>query len=287
MYCISTKRTVLLGCILLIAVSTVWSYPEAYSSSQQTMKLATWNIRIFSNTSRDDDELRAICNIAKDYDFLAIVELRDEQILQRMVTMLNDEFGRSYVYEFSPAVDIERYAFLYDPSFITCVQAGQLYPDDFFFRKPYYATFKAGNFDFTIIVIHIIWGDSVSQRRAEINRLADVYTAIQDSDPNENDVILVGDFNRDPDDDLAWGPFNAIPGIYMRFSLPDKSMIWDSHLYDNIIYQIDYVTEHAPAQEIVYFDELYYQNDDDAANLAVSDHRPCIGEFYIDAVDDD
>jgi hypothetical protein len=38
------------------------------------ISIATFNIRIFSNNSRDDEELLQICNILKEFDFIAIQE---------------------------------------------------------------------------------------------------------------------------------------------------------------------------------------------------------------------
>ena len=47
------------------------------------LKLAAWNIRIMSNKSRTDAELKAIARTLADYDFIAISELRDEVVLKR------------------------------------------------------------------------------------------------------------------------------------------------------------------------------------------------------------
>ena len=66
-------------------------------------------------------------------------------------------------------------------------------------REPFFAKFKAGNFDFYVISIHIIWGDSVTERRAEVLLLDDVYLSVQNMDA-ENDIILMGDFNLSPTD---------------------------------------------------------------------------------------
>lgn len=271
------------------------------------LKMASWNIRVFSD-SRTDEQLRSICRVAKNFDFIAIQELRDENVLQRMVAMLKNEFGRSYSYELSPYVGYyeamargydesvlseaergnqELYAFLYDKSFIRVVERGKLFPDSTFFRRPYYATFRAGSFDFTTIVIHVIWGNSVENRRKEIRRLAHVYQTIQDSAPHENDVILMGDFNREPDDDLAWGNIKSISGMIHLFNVPEKSMIWDSNLYDNLWFQGQYVKEFTLDRGIVRFDESDFGNNDQKASLDVSDHRPVWGLFRITGTDDD
>ena len=47
-----------------------------------TFRLAAWNIRIFSNGSRNNAELHHIAKVLIDYDFIAIVELRDETVLK-------------------------------------------------------------------------------------------------------------------------------------------------------------------------------------------------------------
>ena len=64
-----------------------------------------------------------------------------------------------------------------------------------FLREPYGATFKIGNFDFTFVLAHTIYGNNVSQRKAENMKMIDVYHYFQDRDFKENDVIIAGDFN--------------------------------------------------------------------------------------------
>ena len=46
---------------------------------------------------------------------------------------------------------------------------GQIWLDtnDEFIREPFYASFKIGQFDFTLIAIHVIFGDSIGDRREE------------------------------------------------------------------------------------------------------------------------
>ncbi len=46
-----------------------------------TFRLAAWNIRIFSDGSRNDDELHHIAKVLIRYDFITIVELKDEAVL--------------------------------------------------------------------------------------------------------------------------------------------------------------------------------------------------------------
>lgn len=97
-----------------------------------------------SNKSRTDAELKQIARTLADYDFIAIVELRDEAVLKRTQKILA-QMGKSYQYQFSPAVGRgvkERYAFLYKSNVVSVVRVGELYPDmadskDNFARDPF------------------------------------------------------------------------------------------------------------------------------------------------------
>ena len=261
---------------------------------QSELKLAAWNIRIMSDNSRTDAELEAIARTLVDYDFIAIVELRDEVVLKRTQEILS-QMGKAYQYQLSPAVGRgvkERYAFLYREDLVDVVEQGELYPDaadgiDNFSRDPYWATFRAGEFDFSVIAVHVIWGDTVGPRKAEVRALADVYRYVQEANGVEEDVLLVGDFNRNPNDAEAYSPIMAIPSMTRLFDLPQKSHIRDSSLYDNIFFQTDFVTEYLGISGIDKFDETDFGNDDKAANLAVSDHRPVWAVFGTNLEDDD
>ena len=134
--------------------------------------------------------------------------------------------------------------------------------------------------------MHVIWGDTVNQRQREVQELANVYQAVQAADDAEQDVILLGDFNRNPDDQSAYGPLLSIRSMGHLFQLPQKSHIKDTSLYDNIFFQTNHVTEYTGESGIERFDEAHFGNDDAAASLAVSDHRPVWGTFRIDTDDD-
>ena len=263
-------------------------------SRRSELKLAAWNIRIFSDRSRNDAELHKIAQTLIDYDFIAISELRDERVLKRVQRILSAA-GAEYGYLMSEPVGREgsphreRYAFLYYKGLVSVVKDGELYPDaadgkDDFVRDPYWATFRAGKFDFSVIAVHVVWGDAVAGRRAEIMELAEVYEYVQEANGAEDDVLLVGDFNREPDDTIAYSNLMALPSMTQLFQLPQKSHIRDSSLYDNIFFQTGCVTEYLGSYGIDKFDETDFGNDDKAANLAVSDHRPVWAVFRIDGL---
>ena len=163
-----------------------------------TVSIAAWNIRIFSDNSRDDQELMMIADILVNYDFIAIVEVRDERVLMRTESLLQG-MGRDYDYLISPPVGAtvkERYAFLFDSERVNVIEDGEVFPDpnDVFLREPYYATFRAGLFDFTAIATHVVYGKLVGPRQKEVQELAKVFQAVQSADASEQDVILLGRF---------------------------------------------------------------------------------------------
>jgi hypothetical protein len=129
-------------------------------------------------------------------------------------------------------------------------------------------------------------GKSVAKRRREIQEFADLYNFVQDSNGAEEDVILFGDFNRNPDDGIAYQPLKRISGMINLFQLPKKSHIKDTSLYDNIFFQSIHVTEYTGKSGIDHFDETDFGNNDKAASLAVSDRRPVWADFRTDKDDD-
>ena len=131
-----------------------------------------------------------------------------------------------------------------------------------------------------------IYGDRKAERRAEAELLDEVYAAVQDADPLEQDVILLGDFNLPPED-AAFADLKAIlePLITgTRYTTISENAM---SLYDNIWFDPAFVSEYDGQNGVEDFDVTVFDNDDKAASLAVSDHRPVWATFRMDGVDDD
>ena len=71
-----------------------------------------------------------------------------------------------------------------------------------------------------------------------------MYRYVQEANGIEDDVLLVGDFNRNPTDTESYHPIMTIPSMTRLFDFPQKSHISDSSLYDNIFFQKNHVTEY-------------------------------------------
>ncbi len=252
-----------------------------------TITITTFNIRIFSNNSRDESELYHICNLIKEFDFIAIQEVRDTKILDRTISMLKNQFDLDYKYLASPKIGRkvkEIYAFLYRTDKVEYLEESYVVGDekDLFIREPFFAKFKAGNFDFYVISIHIIWGDSIAERRAEALLLDDVYLSVQNMDA-ENDILLMGDFNLGPDDKGFLELLEISDMIYVNEKIPTSIK---DRLYDNIFFQSNFTQEFTGKYGVMKFDEQLFGNDDKKASLMVSDHRPLWAVFDV-SLDDD
>ncbi|MCF7944466.1 MAG: endonuclease/exonuclease/phosphatase family protein [Spirochaetia bacterium] len=259
--------------------------PSANSAvDDDLLHFATWNVRILSDNSRDDEELKLIAGIMDNYEFIAVQELRDTKVLDRLMAMLPE----SYTYIASDPVGRgvkELYAYIYNSQVVSHSDSSYLYDDskDIFIREPYIADFQAGEFDFTVITMHSIYGDSISDRRMEASYMDSVILEADSRDPDEKDIILTGDFNL-PGDDHAWD----IIGYTALVSPEQKTTITDTSSYDNIWLSEEhtYSSEFHSFDTVYRFDEELFNDDDKAASLAVSDHRP-VSLFFRTNMDDD
>ncbi|MFP4365020.1 MAG: lamin tail domain-containing protein [Spirochaetia bacterium] len=267
-----SRRKIACFFLFLVIINSLFS---------EQISLASWNIRILSDNSRSDEELSMIASIARNYDFIALQEVRDEQVLRRLCAFLP-----AYSYIVSDPVGnrvTERYAYLYRTDIFRVLGTAHIYADvdDNFIREPYIAHFRAGNFDFTVVSIHVLYG-SVSQRLAEIRLLDELLADIDQYNGSENDVILLGDFNRSADDEsfqIQTHEPLIPPSVY--------TTIYDSSSYDNIWINPVETTECTGEYSVSRFDETMFGNDDSTASLHVSDHRPVSTCFITSNEDDD
>lgn len=245
--------------------------------------LASWNIRILSDNSRSDAELEEIASIIKRYDIVAIQEVRDTDVLDRLKRILGEEWNYIASEPVGRGVK-ELYAFLYRQDIITPLSPVRTIQDpyDVFIREPAVASFCAASFDFTLVSIHVIFGDSASDRRAEIAYLDDVVELVDAQNGSEQDVILLGDFNMNAEDP-SW-EMTGYKNIIQPYQL---TTITDTSSYDNIWLPYDdtYESEFIHAIEIYRFDEIAFSDNDALASLTCSDHRP-ISALFSDTDDD-
>src|SRR5437764_8966484 len=140
-----------------------------------TVRLATWNLRQFSD--RPNIDLRGIASIIRDshFDLVAIQEVKqDGEEVDHLLNVL----GTPWRGAISPMTgNHERFAFIYDGDHVTEIGRAHFIDDTdakLFDRVPFQQTFRAGNFDFTLVTVHLSYGDTQRRRREaeELSRYA-------------------------------------------------------------------------------------------------------------------
>lgn len=292
--------------ISFLIISFSWLACPVLTSSvwgNQTITIATWNIRDLSTNSRNDFELLQISYILQQYDFIAIEEVNDQEVIFRLVywlKVLDNSYGSLISPPSGTGSEKEHYAFLYRKKTIKRLGSSKLAEGDFA-RPPFIASFKAGNFDFTVISIHVCFGCNglgEEGRRLEIQRLSSLYSNLLNG--QEKDIVLMGDFNLEPNDGAflnlkTIGSTQPILTCDTDEECTQFSTTRETNLFDNMWFDRDHVREYANEDGIYDFDEELFEdpsgNSSDYreryARFAVSDHRPVWAKFRIDLIDDD
>jgi endonuclease/exonuclease/phosphatase family metal-dependent hydrolase len=180
------------------------------SQLDQTINVAIWNIREFGKVKRTLPAIHFIAEILGQFDLIALVELRkDLTDLGRVLPFLGPSWNVVYSdWIEDPGGNDERVAFLFDRRAVTfnglaaeidaprTKKAAEFLATNSFWRAPFMASFRAGNFDFIVIATHTRWGDSVTARQGELQMLADwIDVRFKSQYVEDTDLIVLGDFN--------------------------------------------------------------------------------------------
>lgn len=189
----------------LVSCATVLGLLQALvagaSTTENQVTIASWNVcNLGANTS-----VVTRAEVIRNFDIVALQEVKSPEGLGRLLACVETLTGSDWDYVPSLLVGsgkaVEYYAFIYRTDRVAYVSGSSgTYPEALptdFSREPFYATFRAGEFDFTLITVHITWSAFGSQRTAECRRLRSVWDYVQNLDQAEDDLILLGDFNRD------------------------------------------------------------------------------------------
>jgi hypothetical protein len=180
------------------------------SKLDESINIATWNIREFGKKQRSAAAIHYIAEILGQFDLIGMVELRDNlKDLGRVLEILGPYWCAVYSDMIPDAGgNRERIAFVYDKRAVVfnglAAEANEprkkkgfeYLPESSFWRSPYMASFKSGHFDFVALTTHIRWGEGEEPRRLELERLADWIEAKRQEEHREDkDLIVMGDFN--------------------------------------------------------------------------------------------
>lgn len=288
------KKSVLTIVAVVVVLSLLYLYECKRDPvpQEQSITIASWNLKNIGKTKFNDPaRIDIIINILKNYDIIAIQEVKDItlQLPQQLIDKMNMD-GSNYKVVASDRVGrnvFEQYLFVYDDDKIDAIPGTEGYgiePNDEFEREPYYAMFRAGNFDFYLFTIHT----KPSAVATEIPALRTAYIDLQNNTPDENDIILLGDFNgRAPG--VSAGSYITLDAIAqipnILFTINEETNTRGGKAYDNIIFQDNYTAEYSGSAGVSTF-WLPYGLDEDQG-FRISDHKLVWAVFNIPPTDDD
>lgn len=209
------------------------------SKLDETLNIAVWNIREFGKKKRREDSIHYLAEIVGQFDLVALVELRENlEDVARMLPILgpywrliyNDATG-------DRGGNGERIGFLYDKRAVTFngfaaeadpprfKKGNEYLPIESFWRNPYAASFRSGNFDFVAVAVHVRWGDDIEARRKEIELVAKwVKGKAKANFAEDRDLIVMGDFNIPKIDDPL---YKALLSTGMKIPKQLRTLTWE------------------------------------------------------------
>lgn len=203
------------------------------AKSATNLLIGTWNVRAFDRFSptwrskagdspiRDQSNVLAIAEVVSRFDVVAVQEVRrSSAAFLAMMNVLGGDwaFVVTDVTEGS-AGNNERLAFVFDtsrvrPSGLACelvVAPEETAPmDGQFARTPYAAGFTRGRSRFTLVTLHVVFGERPQDRVPELEAIAKWLARWSASkDPWGENLIALGDFNIDRRDDPLYRAFTS------------------------------------------------------------------------------
>jgi endonuclease/exonuclease/phosphatase family metal-dependent hydrolase len=257
-----------------------------------TIAIASYNIEVFGQKKAGNEAVMATLRaVIRQFHVVAIQEIRtqDDYFIPNFVSYINRAQGagdneRRFDYIVGPRLgnttSTEQYAFLWDAERVECSRSSHYTvgdPDNLLHREPLVATFRTRGvhpdeaFTFTLINVHV----DPDVPAAELDALAEVYRVVRRAGGNEDDVIMLGDFNAD---DAHMARLGQIPGI-MPLIRGVFTNTRQNKLLDNIIIHQPSTTEYAGRSGV--FDLVRRVNLTLDQADAVSDHFPIWAEFSV------
>lgn len=144
-----------------------------------------------------------LAKVISSFDLICLQEVMSEHGIKQVEKEVEKITGKDWDYLLSPYSVGERayreyYGFLWKKEKVKLLKDLGFYPEknkNDFTREPYGAIFKIGNMDITLVTCHLVYGDNIKERRSEADKLYDVYNYFQSINNEEQDVIILGDFN--------------------------------------------------------------------------------------------
>ena len=254
---------------LFFGLSSISSADEAY--------IASFNILRLGAAEKD---MVQTAKLLQGFDLVGLVEVINKKGIEELVDELNRQSPNTWDYHISPfSVGSSKYkeyfGYVYKKDKVKFIRSEGFYKNgkSSLLREPYGATFQIGNFDFTFVLVHTIYGNNESQRKAENYKMADVYNYFQDRDEKENDILIAGDFNLYALDESFRPLYKHADKITYAIDPAIKTTIGAkgrANSYDNFFFSQKYSQEFTGSSGALDFSE----KDPQLMRQIISDHIP-------------
>jgi endonuclease/exonuclease/phosphatase family metal-dependent hydrolase len=262
--------------IIYILISISIFSEEAYIASFNTLHLG-WS---------KEKDYKSIAEFLSLFDLIGLQEVMKKEGVKKLRAELEKSTGEEWSYLISDysvgsSKYREYYAYIWKDDKVKLINKNRgfykfsknIYNQKKYIRPPYGADFRIGEFDFTYVLCHLIYGDSINQRRAEAYRLDNVYDYFQEMDENEQDILIGGDFNLPAYDDAFKHLFSHDDEVFYSVDPVNKTTIGKNSLansYDNIFYSHKYTKEFTGNSGVIDFTQGNYME----VRKDISDHLP-------------
>jgi deoxyribonuclease-1-like protein len=258
----------------------------------RSLIIGTFNIQAFGRAKLSNpDVMQVIVAMIRRFDLIAIQEIRSTEqiIIPELVKMLN-ESGLQFDYYVGErqgyTISKEQYAYIYDTTklqllskpFIAQTQTPM-------HRAPLVAHFQSTQvpvhqaFSFILMNVHTD-PDEVDPKSGQRNELLTMKQAVDNAKaiiPNEDDIIVLGDFNAPTNYMSRLPPWFASPIYIVKEGWVTN--VRENKNYDNIVFDARYTTEYDGRCGVFNYKREYELREQDA--LQVSDHFPVWATFSI------
>lgn len=205
--------------------------------------IGSWNVRHFDGGRlRLPESYHYIAEIIDHFDICALQEVKDVAAVERLMKLLGDNWDY-FINDSSGGGrgNHERMAFLYNTNVVSfrnligelVVPAGALPGGEQIARTPFFASFQAGWFRFTMCSAHIVFKEEDGRplREDEIRTIAKI---LKDRAVDADEVhVFLGDFNTNSVDTGPIPEMEAMGYIVPRFG---ETNITRTKHYDHITF---------------------------------------------------
>jgi endonuclease/exonuclease/phosphatase family metal-dependent hydrolase len=287
------------------------------AKAADNLLIATWNLTNFGVQQRQGKHLQLMADMMQWFDIVAVQELADNLTqFHQLLAKLGPEWAAIYT---DVAGNDERLAYVYHKTRLSptglsaelamrrneektiTISVGEVEEKlefEGFNRNPFMMNFVAGQFEFTLVNVHLYWTDT-KIRLLEAKALGKwAKSRVKKNFPPNNDILLLGDFNMPrvkPGDEF----YEALVAYGVQFpkhttELIGSNLAGDKH-YDEVAFFPKQTKANFTGQlgvfdfDKVLFPQLWDETDKDQQTkfyqyirYYMADHRPLWAEFKRD-----